>query len=53
MINKKQIYLLRHGEIVGGNKKRFIGQSDVPLSSKGLRQAAWWKKEMSHTFLQV
>ena len=48
MINKKQIYLLRHGEIVGSNKKRFIGQSDVPLSSKGMRQEAWWKKELSH-----
>ena len=42
------LYLLRHGEIVGSNKKRFISQSDVPLSSKGLRQAAWWKKELSH-----
>ena len=48
MINKKQIYLLRHGEIAGSKKKHFIGQSDVPLSSKGLRQTAWWKKELSH-----
>lgn len=42
------IYLLRHGEIVGSEKKRYIGQTDVPLNSKGLRQAAWWKKELSH-----
>ncbi|MFC1876095.1 alpha-ribazole phosphatase [Thermodesulfobacteriota bacterium] len=48
MINKKQIYLLRHGEIIGSEKKRYIGQTDVPLSSKGLRQAAWWKKELSN-----
>jgi alpha-ribazole phosphatase len=48
MINKKQIYLLRHGEIVGSNKKRYIGQTDIPLSEKGRNQAAWWKKELSH-----
>jgi alpha-ribazole phosphatase len=52
MTNKKQIYLLRHGEIIGSNKKRYIGQLDVPLSSKGLRQAAWWKKELSHVDFQ-
>lgn len=52
MTNKKQIYLLRHGEIIGSKKKRFIGQLDVPLSSKGLRQAAWWKKELSHVDFQ-
>ena len=42
------LYLLRHGEIAGSEKKRYIGQTDVPLSSKGLRQAAWWKRELSH-----
>ena len=42
------IYLLRHGEIVGSEKKRYIGQTDVPLSSKGVRQAAWWKEELKH-----
>jgi len=47
MINKKQIYLLRHGEIVGSEKKSYIGQTDVSLSPKGLRQAAWWKEELS------
>ena len=41
------IYLLRHGEIVGGNNKRYIGQIDVPLSEKGRDQAAWWKKKLS------
>ena len=48
MIGKKQIYLLRHGEIVGSEKKSYIGQTDISLSSKGLRQAAWWKEELSH-----
>ena len=42
------LYLLRHGEIAGSEKKRYIGQTDVPLSSKGLRQATWWKRELSH-----
>ena len=41
------LYLLRHGEIVHSAEKRYIGQTDVPLSSKGLQQAAWWKKELS------
>ena len=42
------IYLLRHGEIVGSEKKRYIGQIDLSLSPKGLDQAAWWKEELSH-----
>ena len=46
MINKKQIYLLRHGEIVGSEKKRYIGQTDVLLSPKGRRQAAWWQEAL-------
>ena len=41
------IYLLRHGETVGGEKKRYIGQTDLPLSEKGRNQAAWWKKELA------
>lgn len=47
MNRKKQIYLLRHGEIQSGKDKRYIGQTNVPLSSKGLRQAVWWEKELS------
>ena len=42
------LYLLRHGEIEGSEKKRYIGQTDLALSPRGLRQAAWWKKELSH-----
>jgi len=53
MTNNKQIYLLRHGEIVGSNTKCYIGQTDVPLSSKGLRQAAWWEKELSHIVFEA
>ena len=48
MLNTKQIYLLRHGEIVDSGEKRYIGQTDVPLNSKGLAQAFWWREELSH-----
>lgn len=41
------LYLLRHGEIVGNEQKRYIGQTDVPLSSRGRRQAAWWREELA------
>ncbi len=37
------IYLLRHGEIQSGPKKRFIGQTDCELSAKGRQQASAWK----------
>ncbi|HEX2439552.1 MAG TPA: histidine phosphatase family protein [Methylomirabilota bacterium] len=32
------IYLLRHGEVVGAETRRFIGHLDVPLSERGERQ---------------
>jgi alpha-ribazole phosphatase len=34
------IYLLRHGEVVGAETRRFIGHLDVPLSERGERQCA-------------
>jgi alpha-ribazole phosphatase len=34
------IYLLRHGEVVGAETRRFIGHLDVPLSDVGERQCA-------------
>jgi alpha-ribazole phosphatase len=34
------IYLLRHGEVVGAETRRFIGHLDVPLSALGERQCA-------------
>lgn len=33
------IYLLRHGALAGDSRDRFIGQTDLPLSAAGLRQA--------------
>jgi broad specificity phosphatase PhoE len=32
------IYLLRHGEIEGAERRRFVGHLDVPLSSRGEAQ---------------
>lgn len=32
------IYLLRHGEVVGAETRRFIGHLDVPLSERGEQQ---------------
>jgi len=52
MVRKKQIYLLRHGEIVARDEKRYIGQTDVPLSSKGLEQAFSWRKELAHVVFE-
>jgi alpha-ribazole phosphatase len=34
------IYLLRHGEVVQAETRRFIGHLDVPLSPRGERQCA-------------
>lgn len=34
------IYLLRHGEVVQAETRRFIGHLDVPLSERGERQCA-------------
>jgi broad specificity phosphatase PhoE len=32
------IYLFRHGEIEGAERRRFVGHLDVPLSSRGVAQ---------------
>jgi len=38
-MNKKLIYLARHGDIALGKEKRYIGQLDLPLSAQGIEQA--------------
>ena len=43
----QEIYLLRHGEIDTGGKKRFIGHTDLPLSDSGRAQAARLRDELS------
>ena len=43
----KDIYLMRHGEILTQGKKIFVGQTDLPLNEQGLRQAAWWRRKLA------
>jgi broad specificity phosphatase PhoE len=45
MLNKPWVYLLRHGDIGPQARKRFIGQTDLPLSPRGEDQALWWRKQ--------
>ncbi|MEG6616163.1 alpha-ribazole phosphatase [Peptococcaceae bacterium 1198_IL3148] len=40
------IYLVRHGEIQGVGKKCFIGQTDLPLSNEGIKQAYFLQREL-------
>ncbi|SPF55545.1 Phosphoglycerate mutase family protein [Candidatus Desulfosporosinus infrequens] len=42
-MDKKFIYLVRHGDIGLGRDKRYIGRSDLPLSVRGENQAALLK----------
>ena len=42
------IYLLRHGAVEGHEERRFVGQFDLPLDEKGLRQARWWQGELAN-----
>ncbi|HBP63870.1 MAG TPA: alpha-ribazole phosphatase [Desulfosporosinus sp.] len=41
--HKKLIYIARHGDIGEGRDKRYIGQSDLPLSPLGEQQATFLK----------
>lgn len=49
--DKKHIYLARHGDIGLGRDKRYIGHSDLPLSSQGMKQAAILKEIFSRVSL--
>jgi len=41
------IYLVRHGEIEISPGKRFVGQIDLPLSKKGIKQAEYLQQQLS------
>ena len=41
------LFLLRHGAIVQQEPRRFIGQTDHPLTEAGRRQAALWREAFS------
>lgn len=43
----RMLYLLRHGEIDHGGEKRFVGQTDLPLTAAGVRQAEQWREKLS------
>ena len=38
-LKTKKLILLRHGESLSNQQKKFTGWSDVPLSAKGEREA--------------
>lgn len=39
--------LMRHGEVLRpSDEKRFLGQTDLPLSDHGRRQARWWRRRL-------
>jgi len=45
---EKKIFLLRHGSLQTTDKaKRFIGQTDLPLSEQGRRQAKYWRRQLA------
>ncbi|EGW38205.1 alpha-ribazole phosphatase [Desulfosporosinus sp. OT] len=48
-MDKKLIYLARHGDIGIGKEKRYIGRLDLPLSAQGEEQA----KALKNFFCQV
>ncbi len=41
------IYLLRHGQIEGDGRRRFIGWTDPPLSEEGRATARRWRASLS------
>ena len=41
------LYLLRHGATEGKPEKRYIGQTDIPLSDLGREQARWWQNKLA------
>ncbi len=44
----KKILLLRHGELRREtDEKRFIGQTNIPLSNQGRCQAKYWRKRLT------
>jgi len=47
-MDKKLIYIARHGDIGLGRDKRYIGQADLPLSDLGKKQATVLKGIFSH-----
>lgn len=47
---ERGIWLLRHGDIVRGGQRRFVGQRDLPLSGVGHRQYARLAETMAENW---
>jgi len=41
------IYLMRHGAILQRHPRRFVGQTDFPLTEEGRVQAALWRENLA------
>lgn len=41
------VYLMRHGAIIQQRPRRFIGQTDFPLTEEGRAQAALWREPLA------
>ncbi|MEA4856000.1 MAG: histidine phosphatase family protein [Solidesulfovibrio sp.] len=41
------VYLLRHGAIFQRRPRRFVGQTDFPLTDEGRAQAALWREPLA------
>ncbi len=44
---RPKVFLLRHGHVEAGEEKRYIGQTDYPLSLRGRQQAEAWHRQLS------
>lgn len=44
----KRFWLVRHGLTKWNAQKRFMGQSDIPLSARGRVQAQWLARQLRH-----
>lgn len=42
-----RLYLIRHGQVEGHERKRYNGQADVALTALGKRQAAWMQRRLA------
>jgi len=45
------IYLIRHGETINSEPKRYTGHTDVPLSEKGIKQMEQVAKYMNKSYM--
>lgn len=49
----RRVYIVRHGDIINSHVKRYIGETDIHLSEKGIAQAMRLKEFFKNTPLEV